>query len=73
LIRAEKASDYVSVPTLATKADWAGERLGLCRSSRPASLGANGYLDSFNSRIRNECLNINILWSLTQAHVVISD
>jgi putative transposase len=26
-----------------------------------------------NSRIRDECLNINVFWSLTQARVVIGD
>jgi transposase InsO family protein len=33
----------------------------------------NGYVQSFNSRIRDECLNINIFWSLAQARVVITD
>ena len=32
----------------------------------------NGYVESFNSRIRDECLNINVFWSLAQARVVIS-
>jgi putative transposase len=32
-----------------------------------------GYIESFNSRIRDECLNVTSLWSLTQARVVISD
>jgi transposase InsO family protein len=31
------------------------------------------YVESFNSRIRDECLNITGFWSLTQARVVISD
>jgi putative transposase len=26
-----------------------------------------------NSRLRDECLNINVFWSLAQARVVISD
>jgi len=30
-------------------------------------------VESFNSRIRDECLNINSFWSLAQARVVISD
>jgi putative transposase len=52
-------------------------RLGL-RSSRPAlhPIGEpwrNGYVESFNSRVRDECLNINSFWSLAQARVVISD
>ncbi|HEV2920736.1 MAG TPA: transposase [Actinomycetota bacterium] len=33
----------------------------------------NGYIGSFNSRVRVECLNINMFWSLAQARVVISD
>jgi len=33
----------------------------------------NGYIESFNSRVRDECLNINIFWSLVaQARVIIS-
>ena len=44
-----------------------------CTSSHPASLWRNGYIESFNSRIRDECGNINVFWSLTQARVVISD
>jgi putative transposase len=53
-------------------------RLGL-RSSRPAlhPIGEpwrNGYVESFNSRVRDECLlNINSFWSLAQARVVISE
>jgi putative transposase len=30
-------------------------------------------VESFNSRVRDECLNINMFWSLAQARVVISD
>ena len=33
----------------------------------------DGYIESFNSRARDECLNINMFWSLAQARVVISD
>ena len=33
----------------------------------------NGYIESFNSRVRDECLNINMFWSLAQARAVISD
>jgi transposase InsO family protein len=28
---------------------------------------------TYHSRVRDECLNINMLWSLAQARVVISD
>ena len=56
----------------AAMADWAGERTGLAFIP-PGEPWRNGYVESFNSRIRDECLNINIFWSLTQARVVISD
>ncbi|EUA04203.1 integrase core domain protein [Mycobacterium kansasii 824] len=39
----------------------------------PGEPWRNGYVESFNSRIRDECLNINSFWSLAQARVVISD
>jgi putative transposase len=53
-------------------ADWAGERVGL-HFIPPGEPWKNGYVESFNSRVRDECLNINIFWSLAQARVVISD
>jgi transposase InsO family protein len=39
----------------------------------PGQPWRNGYVESFNSRVRDECLNINMFWSLAQARVVISD
>ena len=61
-------------PALACQAmaDWAGGRVGLSFIP-PGEPWRNGYVESFNSRIRDECLNINIFWSLAQARVVISD
>ena len=32
-----------------------------------------GYVESFNGRVRDECLNINMFWSLAHARVVITD
>jgi hypothetical protein len=26
----------------------------------------NGYIESFNGRLRDECLNLHLFWSLTQ-------
>jgi transposase InsO family protein len=52
--------------------DWAGERVGLSFIP-PGEPWRNGYVESFNGRVRDECLNINIFWSLAQARVVISD
>lgn len=61
-------------PELACTAmtDWAGERIGL-HFIPPGQPWRNGYVESFNGRVRDECLNINTFWSLTQARVVISD
>jgi putative transposase len=55
----------------AAMADWAGERVGL-HFIPPGQPWRNGYIESFNSRVRDECLNINMFWSLAQARVVIS-
>ena len=61
-------------PELACEAmaDWAGERVGLSFIP-PGEPWRNGYVESFNSRVRDECLNINLFWSLAQARVVITD
>lgn len=61
-------------PELACQAmrNWAGERVGLAFIP-PGQPWRNGYIESFNGRLRDECLNINNFWSLTQARVVISD
>ncbi len=53
-------------------ADWAGERVGL-QFIHTASPGATGCIESFSSRVRDECLNINMFWSPAQARVVIND
>lgn len=61
-------------PELACQAmaDWAGDRIGL-HFIPPGEPWRNGYVESFNARIRDECLNINLFWSLTHARVVIAD
>ena len=56
----------------AALADWAGDRVGLAFIP-PGQPWRNGYIESFNSRVRDECLNINIFWSLAHARVVIGD
>jgi putative transposase len=53
-------------------ADWAGERVGLAFIP-PGQPWRNGYVESFNARVREECLNVNIFWSLAHARVVITD
>jgi putative transposase len=56
----------------AAMADWADERVSL-HFIPPGEPWRNGYIESFNGRVRDECLNINIFWSLAHARVVISD
>jgi hypothetical protein len=44
-------------------ANASGRRVGL----HPARITwRNGYIESFNSRVRDEWLNINIVWSLAR-------
>ena len=39
----------------------------------PGSPWQNGYVESFNSRLRDECLNGEQLYTLSEARVVITD
>ncbi len=39
----------------------------------PGSPWKNGYIESFHARFREECLNREQLWTLTEARVVIGD
>lgn len=55
-----------------TMADWARDTVGLCFIP-PGQPWLNGYIESFNGRLRDECLNINLFWSLAHARVVIGD
>jgi hypothetical protein len=41
-------------------ADWPPTNGSGSPSSRPGEPWRNGYVESFNSRVRDECLNINI-------------
>jgi transposase InsO family protein len=51
---------------------WAAGRIGL-HFIPPGQPWRNGYVESFNARVRDECLSINPFWSLTHARVVITD
>lgn len=53
-------------------ADWAGQQSGLSFIP-PGQPWRNGYIESYNGKIRDECLNINEFWSLTQARMTITD
>jgi hypothetical protein len=56
----------------AALAEWVAERVGP-HFVPPGQPWRNGYIESFNSRVRDECVNTNVFWSPTQARVVISD
>lgn len=53
-------------------AAWAGTQTGMLFIP-PGEPWKNPFIESFNSRLRDECLNINLFWSLTHAQVVIGD
>ena len=67
-IRLDNGPEFISQAI----ADWAGTRTGLTYIP-PGSPWLNGYVESFNSRLRDECLNINSFYSLLHAQVVIGD
>lgn len=43
------------------------------RTPPPGQSWRNGYVDSFNARRRDECLNVNCFYSLSHAQVIIGD
>lgn len=55
-----------------TLADWALGRPGMLFIP-PGEPWKNPFIESFNARLRDECLNINLFWSLSHARVVIGD
>jgi transposase InsO family protein len=52
---------------------WLAEQKVKTISITPASPWENGFVESFHSRVRDECLNREQLWNLTEARVVIED
>jgi Integrase core domain len=67
--RSRSCPSWTSTPANASVA-WSSAPLPEKTSSTsipPGEPWRNGYVESFNSRIRDECLNINIFWSLAQA------
>ena len=68
VLRSDNGPEFISD----AMAHWAGTRTGLFYIP-PGSPWHNGYVESFNSRLRDECLNINSFYSLLHAQVVIGD
>lgn len=52
---------------------WLAEKKIKTLYIEPGSPWQNGYVESFNARFREECLNREQLWTLTEARVVIED
>lgn len=68
VLRSDNRPEFISQ----AMAHWAGQRTGLSYIP-PGSPWCNGYVESFDSRLRDECLNINSFSSLIHAQVVIGD
>lgn len=68
VLRCDNGPEFVSQAL----ADWAKDMVGISYIP-PGQPWRNGYVESFNSRIRDECLNLNSFYSLAHARVVIGD
>lgn len=68
VLRCDNGPEFISLAIN----EWADEQVGL-HYIPPGTPWNNGYVESFNSRVRDECLNINAFYSLTHARVVIED
>jgi len=68
VLRCDNGPEFISE----AMAGWAGVRTGLS-CIPPGSPWCNGYVESFNARLRDEYLNINSFYSLLHALVVVSD
>lgn len=66
--RSENGPEFIS----AAMADWACTRTRLC-CIPPGSPWHSGYVESFNSRLHDEFLNLNSFYPLLHALVVLSD
>jgi putative transposase len=56
----------------AALAEWAGTRTGMIFIP-PGEPWKNPFIESFNGRLRDECLNLHLFWSLAHAKVTIGD
>jgi transposase InsO family protein len=68
VIRCDNGPEMISK----TMSKWAAGTIDL-HYIPPGTPWNNGWIESFNGRMRDECLNINSFWSITQAQVVIGD
>ena len=68
-IRSDNGSEFIEKELRAWLASQAIKTLYI----EPGSPWQNGFIESFHSRLRDECLNREHLYTLTEARVVIED
>lgn len=68
-IRSDNGSEFIE-PELH---EWLAENQIKTLYIDPGSPWQNGFIENLNARLREECLNREQLWTLTEARVVIED
>jgi len=68
-IRSDNGSEFIE----GKLREWLAENKIKTLYIEPGSPWQNGYIESFNARMREECLNREQLWTLTEARVVLED
>ncbi|MEO1834154.1 MAG: IS3 family transposase [Akkermansiaceae bacterium] len=68
-IRSDNGSEFIERGLR----EWLAENKIRTLYIAPGSPWQNGYIESFNARLREECLNREQLWTLTEARVVLED
>ena len=68
-IRSDNGSEFIAHHLR----DWLAENEIMTLYIDPGSPWQNGHIESFNARFRDECLNREQFWTLTEARVVIED
>ena len=68
-IRSDNGSEFIEGKLRA----WLAENKIKALHIEPGSPWQNGYIESFNARLREECLNREQLWTLAEARVVLED
>ena len=68
-IRSDNGSEFIAHQLQA----WLAAEKNKTTYIEPASPWQNGFVESFHGRFRDECLNREQLWTLTEARVIIED
>ena len=68
-LRSDNGSEFIAKAVQA----WLKEKAIKTIYIDPGSPWQNGYVESFHGRLRDECLNREQFWTLTEARVVIED